>query len=132
MLWAGVLFSGLVLRQVRPDMGLEASIPLQSILEFVLLSYVTSWLIIAVHTWIGMRWSSFVVAMSVGVAATVVTVIVVQSDYGLYYPWTLPATVTLDLMRTGVLAQKWALVGVLGGVIGAVLGGLDFVRRDVL
>jgi hypothetical protein len=132
VLWAGIIVSGLVLRRVQPGIGLEHAIPLWRILQYTLLAYFTSWLIIALHTWIGMRWPSFVVAMGVGIGATVVAVIVVQSDYPLYYPWTLPATLTLQAIKDGTFSYGWATLGTLGGFAACILGGLEFTRRDVL
>ncbi len=131
VLWAGVIAAGLLLRLLRPGIGFEASIPPWRILQFALLSYVCSWLIIAIHTWIAMRWSSFVVAMGAGVAVTVAAVIVLQSEYNVYYPWTLPAVVTRAAIE-GQLRYVALACGSVGGIVVAVLAGLEFTRRDVL
>ncbi len=132
VLWAAIIVSGLALRQVKPGIGLEAPIPAWEILKFTLLTYVCSWLIIAIHTWIAMRWSSFVVAMSVGVAATIVAVVVVESDYLGYYPWTLPGLTMMEAMTKGTLAYGYIAAGCLGGLAAAIAGCMDFIRRDVL
>ena len=132
VLWAGIIATGLILRLLLPGMGMEAAIPYWPILKFTLLSYVASWMIVSIHTWVGMRWSSFVVAMGVGVAAAVVTVVVAQSDYILYYPWTIPGGLILDAMDKGSAPYTGVALCALGGFAIALLGGLDFTRRDVL
>ncbi len=132
VLWAAIIGSGLLLGVVKPGIGFEQAIPAWPILKFILVSFVTSWLIISIHAWIGMRWPSFVVAMGVGIAAMIVAVVIVQSDYPLYYPWTLPGAITLEFIRTGVPPYGLMAVGALGGIAAAVVGGLEFIRRDVL
>jgi hypothetical protein len=132
ILWAAVIAAGWVLRLAKPGIGFEAAPPVWAILKYALLSYVSCWLIVAIHAWVGMRWSSFVVAMGVGVGATIIAVIVMQSDYGPYYPWTLPAVATREAIVNGNLRFVPLAIGVLGGVAVAILGGIDFTRRDVL
>jgi hypothetical protein len=132
VLWAAVIGAGLLLRVFKPGIGFESAIPVWRILWFVLLSYACSWLIIAIHTWVAMRSSSFVVAIGFGVAATVVAVIVLQSDYNIYYPWTLPAVVTRFAIVEGELRYLAFGAGLIGGIALAVVGTLDFSRRDVM
>jgi hypothetical protein len=131
-LWLAMLGTGYGMRLLKPGIGFEAPVPAWTILKFVMIGYLASWLIIALHTWVAARWSSFVVACSVGIAATVVAVIVVESDYLAYYPWTLPAMLSMDAVNKGTFSLFVLACGALGGVLGAILGGLEFVRRDVL
>jgi len=132
VLCAAIIGAGLVLRLLRPGIGFEAPVPVWIVFKFALLSYVCSWLIIAIHTWVAMRWSSFVVAMAVGVAVTVVAVIVLQSEFNIYYPWTLPAVVTMEAITKGQLNYVALGCGWLGGVVLSILAGLEFSRRDVV
>jgi hypothetical protein len=132
VIWVGIMLAGLGLRMLRPGIGFEAPVPLWPILRFALLSYFCSWLIIALHTWIAIRWPGFVKALGVGVAATVVGVVVVQSEHALYYPWTLPAAVTRAAILDGRLHYAAMVVGSVGGALIATLGCLDFRRRDLL
>ena len=132
VLSAAIVAAGLLLRVLRPGIGFEAPIPLWNIFKFALLSYVCSWLIIAMHTWIAMRWPSFVVAMGAGVGATVIAVIVLQSKYNIYYPWTLPAVLTRGAMLDAHLNYAALACATVGGILFAVLGCLEFTRRDVI
>jgi lantibiotic transport system permease protein len=132
VLWLATIMAGLALRGLRPGLGFEDAAPVWPILKYTLLSYIASWLIVAIHTWIGMRWPSFVVAMSAGVAATVGAVVVAQSDYNIYYPWTLPAVLTREAILSDVLPYGPAALLALGSIACAIAGGFEFVRRDML
>lgn len=126
-----LVLSGLGMRLVAPGLGFEAPVPWMQLLQYVGLAYLTSWLIISFHTWVALRWHSFVVASAVGIVAMVVGVILFQSDWGQWYPWTMPGLVTYQLVEGhGVIAQL--LAGVVGGVVIALAGGWEVSRRDVL
>lgn len=135
------VLGGLVMRLVAPGVGFEATIPVFDIASFAFFTYMGSWLLISIHTWVAQRWPSFVVASGVGIAMTIIGVIVIQSDYAGVYPWTLPVLVAngfnnsirpLNILEEGVRPIRELLIGSLGGVAVALLGGWDFIRRDVL
>ena len=141
MLTALLLAGGLGLRILVPGLGFESAAPIGEVLEFATLVFLGSWLTISIQTWIAQRWSSFVVASAVGVAMTIVGVMVIQSDYAGYYPYTLPVLVAngfsdtirpLNILEEGVRPVKELLVGSMGGVIAAFLAGWHVTRRDVL
>jgi hypothetical protein len=130
-LYVLLVFSGLGLRLLIPGLGFEAPVPWWEFFQYVAFAYLASWLIISIHTWVGLRWHSFVIASSVGIAAMVVAVFLFQSDWAQWYPWTFPGLVAYGLEEgADVLTQL--LAGGLGGLVAAVLGGWDVVRRDVL
>jgi hypothetical protein len=140
-LTALTLAGGLALRVLTPELGFEATAPVGEVVEFATLVFLGSWLVISIQTWIAQRWSSFVVASAVGVAMTIVGVMVIQSDYAGYYPYTLPVLIAngfsdtirpLNVLDEGVRPVKELLVGSLGGVIAAFLAGWHVTRRDVL
>ncbi|HSJ56587.1 MAG TPA: ABC transporter permease [Anaerolineae bacterium] len=124
--------SGLVLRVVVPGLGLEAPVPWLPLLRYVVLAFVACWLILAIHTWVALRWHSFVVASTVGIIAMVVAVFIFRSDtWNAWYPWTLPGLVT-NRLEDNVLLWRELLFGGLGGIVFALLGGWDVTRRDVV
>jgi hypothetical protein len=130
-LYALLVLSGLGLRLLTPGLGFEAPVPWGEFSQYVALAYLASWLIISIHTWVGLRWHSFVVASAVGIVAMIVAVVLFQSDWAQWYPWTFSGLVTYGLGEDAdVLPQL--LAGTLGGLVAAVLGGWDVVRRDVL
>jgi len=130
-LYVYTVLSGLALRLLVPGLGFEAPVPWWDFFRYIGLAYLASLLILAVHTWVALRWHSFVVASAVGIAAMVVAVVVMQSDWGAWYPWTLPALVAYGL-EAGEKILSLLLAGSLGGIAAALLAGWDVVRRDVL
>jgi hypothetical protein len=126
-----MVLSGLGLRLVAPGLGFESPVPWVEFLQYVALAYLAAWLIISIHTWIGLRWQSFAVASAVGIAAMVIAVFLFSSDWNQWYPWTLPGLVQYNL-EEGLDPWPQLLLGSLGGVLVALLGGWDVTRRDVL
>ncbi len=129
----GVLVTGvgLLLTLIRPDLGYTAPIPWETILQVLALTFLAAWLIISLHLWIAARWSSFIVAMGAGIVATVAGVIVVNSDWAGFYPWTLPGQVSIGFMQ-GEAVGLQVVLGTLGGIVVALVGGWDVIRQDVL
>jgi hypothetical protein len=130
-LYAYTVLGGLALRLLAPGLGFEAPVPWWDFFRCIVLAYLASWLILALHTWIGLRWHSFVVASAVGVAAMVVAVVMIQSDWAAWYPWTLPGLVANGL-EVGEEILPQLLLGCFGGPAVALLGGWDVARQDVL
>jgi hypothetical protein len=130
-LYVLLVASGLGLRVLTPGLGFEAAVPWAQLLKYVAMAYLASWLIISIHTWVGLRWHSFAVASAVGIGAVVVSVVLFQSDWGQWYPWTLPGILTSGLAEGIVPLDKLAM-GSLGGVAVALAGGWEVTRRDVL
>lgn len=131
VLYGGLVGSGLLLRHLVPGLGFEAPIPWAEYLRIVGASYLTSLLLISIHTWVAARWPSFVIASATGIVAMVVGVVVLQSRWAPWYPWTLPA-VTWSKLSEGEGVRQLVLSGVLGGAGVALLGGAIHVRRDAL
>jgi len=130
-LYVLLVVSGLSLRLLTPGLGFEAPVPWGEFLQYVAGAYLAAWCIISIHTWVGLRWHSFVVASSVGIVAMIVAVFLFQSDWSQWYPWTFPGLVAYGL-EEGLDVWPQLLAGGLGGVVVALLGGWDVVRRDVL
>lgn len=97
--------------------------------KHALMIWLASWLIIALHTWISIRWASFTIALGAGVGGTFFALFAASARIGKYYPWLLPVN-TMNLVAGEQRAPMALLVGVIGGVIVAALGCLEFVRRD--
>ena len=89
---------------------------------------VAALLIVAIHTWVAIRWRSFTVAVSVGMSATVVGFLIGQSArFGHWYPWSMPMQVFGD---AGEHLRFVMVAGAAGGVVFALLGLWDFLRRE--
>jgi hypothetical protein len=122
---------GVALQASGPGIGLSADVPWKSLLELGAGAYVASWLLISIHTWIAMRWQSFVVAMGIGVVATIFGLATGDSGLASVYPWSVPAVV-IDGLTKGRIEWVSLLWGGLGGVAFAIWGCRGVVRRDVL
>src|SRR5512136_1828057 len=122
---------GLLLSMFKPTLGFSDPIPWPRIIQIYLLTYLASWLIIALHLWVSTHWSSFVAAMGVGIVATVAGVLVIESDWARVYPWTLPGLVAINFLEGDAVPAELAL-GIVGGIVAALAAGWEVTRHDVL
>lgn len=123
--------AGKLLQVINPVYGLDAAITWWGILKIAGLSYLASWFMISFHLWVGTRWSSFVVAMGTGIAATVASIFVMGDKVASYFPWSIPGVLAMDT-DTGVAWGVSLAICVVGSMIVALLGGWDVLRRDVV
>lgn len=117
---------GLSAIYLRPEMPGAGPVPFGWLAKYGALIWLASWLIIAIHTWVSIRWSGFAVALGVGIGVTFFALFAATAPLGKYYPWLLPLNIFTPDRFTVAL-----LLGVGGGAVAAVLGCLEFVRRDV-
>lgn len=133
VLTVGVALEGVLIHTLRPDLGLTLPIPWDLVLLRTLSLTGASLLLLAVQTWVAIRWRSFVVALGLGIGGTVATAVlknVVGSSspfapVASFLPWSQPYV---------AVAQPQEIVffvAILGGVCIAALGCWEVVRRDV-
>jgi lantibiotic transport system permease protein len=131
MLWAFTLLMGFALQAVDPGFGLTGAPPWASLLGYSALVFLASWLMIAINTWVALRWQNFVVASAFGIIATVAGMVVIHSDLlGPFYPWAIPGMVG-NLYNEGRILWREILVGCAGGVGVFLLSNLALSRRQV-
>ena len=120
---------GLALMWFKPQFGLAGGPDWAWVLSSALRAYAAALLVVALQTWVAIRWRSFTVAVAVGMGATVAGFLIGQSErFGHWYPWTMPLQV---LAGEGRYATFVVVAGLLGGLLAACLGLLDFLRREV-
>jgi hypothetical protein len=127
ILCALTVLVGLALIRLRPEIPHTGAIPYVWILKHAAFVWVASWLIISIQTWVSVRWSGFALALGAGIGGTFFAIFAASAGMGKYYPWLLPVNVFMEERFTAALA-----LGAAGGVIAAVVGCLEFVRRDVV
>ena len=131
----GTMLTGVFIQLsgLLPDGRVLPVFPWGTLIHSLLLLFLASWLIIAIHTWVSLRWHSFTVASAVGIVATVVGFIVVNSDtYAGYFPWTLPLRAAAPLVMDATVTPLSLPLGLIGGVVASALACWDVTRRDVL
>jgi hypothetical protein len=126
LLTALTILTGLFFTRVRPEMANGDAPPYGSMLKHAVMIWVAAWLIIAIHTWISIRWSGFALALGAGIGGVFFALFAASARVGKFYPWLLPMNV---LSKERVAMALW--LGAVGGVVAAVAGCLEFVRRDV-
>ncbi len=129
ILFGFMLLGGSIVHAVYPEYPFEMGFPWLWTLKLLGMVFAASFLIISVHVWVSMRWSSFVVACATGITATVAAVFAFGSDYAIYYPWTIPG-----MVATGVSGPELTIcliVGLIGGALVALCGMWDITRQEV-
>ena len=117
---------GLAATRLRPELANSGPVPFGWIAKYAALVWLAAWLIIAIHTWVSIRWSGFTVALGAGIGGTFFALFAASAQLGKYYPWLLPVNVlTPDRFETAL----W--LGAIGGIVAAAAGCLEFARRDV-
>lgn len=119
---------GLLLMWLKPAFGLAGMPPWGYLLSSAAYCYLATLLIVALHCWIAVRWSSFTVAVSIGMSATVMGFLIGQSErFGHWYPWSMPMQV---FGGKGQWIEFVVVAGLVGGLMVALLGLADFRRRE--
>ena len=130
VLWLGAIACGLLLNVVNPELTLSASIPVWDILRPMGLIGLIGLLIIAIHLFVGLRWSNFTVSIGFGMVATTINIMVMNSEkWSKFYPWSLPIYAIED---TGAYLPTALAIGVIGGAIVGLLGMWQVSRREIL
>ena len=76
------IVAGLLFRFLKPGLGFEAPVPWAMMAKYAATVYISSWLMIAIQSWVGLRWFSFVVATSFGIVMTISGMIFVNTGWG--------------------------------------------------
>jgi lantibiotic transport system permease protein len=129
VLLVGTIGAGVLLGLLKPDYQLSlSSFPFRQMLLMYLTTYLLSWMMITIQMWVSVRWQSFTISVSTGISATVFGYMLINSaKWGRIYPWTLPVNV---LVANGNITRA-LMISLIGGLLIAILGGLEFIRRDV-
>jgi hypothetical protein len=126
VLCALTVLVGLAVMGLRPELAASGPVPYGWLARHALFVWLAAWLVVAIHTWVSIRWSGFALALGTGIAGTFFALFAASASVGKFYPWLLPMNVfTAERFATAL----W--LGAAGGAVAALLGCLDFVRRDV-
>jgi lantibiotic transport system permease protein len=129
VLFTATLGLGWLLGCLKPHYQLSpANFPFRQVVSMYLTTYFLTWLMITIQMWISVRWQSFTISVSAGISATVIGFILINSEtWGKVYPWTLPMNV---LAPNGNIPRA-LMISLIGALVSAIIGGWEFIRRDV-
>ncbi|MFC2160037.1 ABC transporter permease [Acidobacteriota bacterium] len=116
---------------LKPELGFSLHLPWIEILKHAALAYIGSLILIVLHTWVGLRWHNFVVAVSFGISMTIIGLLLINSDWARFYPWTLPVLILNRSIKGSPIVAELLVIG-FGSIVIALLGGWNITRRDVL
>jgi lantibiotic transport system permease protein len=141
VLAVGTGLEGLVIVALRPDLGLTQPVPWELIVlrSFAFVPAVL--LMLAVQTWVAIRWRSFTIPMGLGIGCTIIGIMLLRTlkniestPYGPFlaslFPWSLPYVV-IARQATAELQATALFAGVVGGILASAFGCWEVVRRDV-
>lgn len=128
VLVGGTLLTGWVLGLLRPELGLgaPAGATALSLARSAGAALLAGCCILALQSWIALRWASMPLALGVGVAGTFIALFAAGSPRLRFYPWALPIHA-----YSGADAERALVLGLGGGLILAVLAVIDLSRRDI-
>lgn len=117
-----------------PTADMTAPIPWAFLVSTGMITFLSSVLIIAIHTWVGLRWHNFTVSLGFGIVVTVASFIIVNAEQGYYFPWAMPtrAASLLTLADTSVPVISLIMINIVGACVITALGMWDIRRRDIL
>jgi hypothetical protein len=129
VLTMGGVAGGLALRNVKPVLLFPGPAPWGRAAQDAALTLATALLIITIHHWVSLRFRTFAASIGFGISACVGAFMLARSDeYGPWWPWCLP----LQLLSEKPNQTTHALVySALGALVVAVLGTVEFTRRDI-
>ena len=123
-----IVLGGWVLMALRPETGLAGWPPWSWLLLRCAGMTVAALLMAAIQLWVAIRWSSFTIAVGVGMSATVGGFMIGQSRFGHLYPWTLPVQL---FAKDGGHAGFAMVASVVGAVVVIGLSLWEFSRREL-
>jgi hypothetical protein len=127
----GFIGDALIFGAIR-GLPLASTIPWSEILHLVGKAYVASWLVIAIQSWLSVRFSGMATPVGVGFAALVIgfgLLGVRGGPFSWWYPWTLPIRTLSGGPRDLHDTVLPALFGCAGGVLVGALACWDLARR---
>ncbi|NII10083.1 ABC transporter permease [Oleiagrimonas sp. C23AA] len=120
--------SGWLMAWLRPAITTHGAPPWRFIARIGVQSLLACGLMVVIQFWAALRWRSFTAAIGLGMAGTVASFLIMQSKYGLWFPWSMPTQVLVN--RPGIAAQvSWLGAG--GLLVLGTLALMQLARREI-
>lgn len=121
-----------LLNILRPGVGYNFALPFGEILRLSGITFASLLLCFSLQTWVSLRWNNFILAMSIGVAADIINIgLLIGESTTNWFPWLFPITIYAGIVHSAPYLSL-LLTASFGGLLVAALGGLEFIRQDVL
>lgn len=105
-------------------------IPLRELFIMNIKVFLGAILMISIHVWISLRWSSIVVSIGTGMVAVVGSLFIMRSDkWSPIYPWTLPFS---TFNNGGGLLEQILSIAIIGGLLFGIFSAWEFSRREMM
>ena len=134
LLATAIVFVGLIavggwtLMHIHPSSGLGGWPPWWWLLRSGIGMVAAALFMAAIQLWVAIRWSSFTIAVAVGMSATVAGFVIGQSRFGHLYPWTMPVQL---FAKNGQHATFALAASVLGATVVLAFSLWEFSRREL-
>lgn len=129
VLFAGTVAAGYALAALLPNADFSSGPQWEELVTGAASMFLASWLILAIHSWVALRWQSFAFASGFGMSATVGVALISNSErFWKFYPWSLPVHASVHNPNVTLALT----LGAFGGLLVAVAGAWDLARRDVI
>lgn len=127
VLACGTLIGGWTLALLAPGLGFTAAPDVALLLRGAAMLFLASWILLALQSWVALRWPSLTLALGVGIGGTFVALFAAGSRMLRYFPWSLP----VHALGAAPAATPAVVLGLGGGIVVGVLALLELSRRDV-
>lgn len=125
-LWLLISLAGWGLTRLHPALTAAAPPALAELATQAAYAWLAAGIVQSANLWIALRWPSFTVSLGAGIAGTFFALFAASAKAGMYYPWLLPVNAVSSPERLTVALS----LGIGGGLLLAVCGCVDFVRRE--
>ena len=136
VLMAGIVLSGWLIQKfgIRPDFNWISPNPSWTVaIRTACLVFILSWGMIALQTYVSMKWSSFTVALGIGSVGSMLSFILVRSvTLAQVIPWSLPFNALEPYIKQQTSLGLPLLVSLVGVLIFTMLGLWDLNTKDII
>jgi len=136
VLMGGIVLSGWLLQTfgIRPDFQWTTPDPAWAVaVRTAFLVFVLSWGMIALQTYVSMKWSSFIVAMGIGTVGSIMSFVLIRSTtLAQVIPWSLPFNALEPYIKQQTTLELPLLISLLGTLLFTALGLWDLNTKEVI
>lgn len=125
---AWIVGFGVALSWLSPEISMGGPAPWPFLIETIAMTFAASVLLTSLHFWFSLRTRNVVAALAIALGLIFLGLVVTNTEFGRYYPWSLPVNVVFG---TGERTLSSILTSLSAGALVSVLAVVDFSRRDV-